>query len=127
LSATAPAATAQVYPSVRAEPTPSVREPGPVERTFGPPETPGRPETERDDRDRDIPDRAILRGEAGDATGTADVPRTGRPVARSSAGEAIGTVDPARSGGGVVRGPDGSAQGLVPSGPPSRGGGAARR
>jgi hypothetical protein len=116
---------AQVYPSVRGQPAPTVVPPRPVDRATEPGDAPGRPEARAGDAD--VPARATLRGEAGEATGTADVPRTGRPVARSSEGEAIGTVDPARSGGGVVRAPDGTAEGLVPARPSARGMGALRR
>jgi hypothetical protein len=112
LSAAATAATAQIYPSVRGEPAASVTPPRVVERGVERPQPAGRAEIRPGDRD--IPDRAILRGEAGEAVGTADVPRTGRGIARSSEGEAVGTVDPARSGGGVVRAPDGSVRGIVP-------------
>ncbi|MFP4359388.1 MAG: hypothetical protein ACLFTG_01745, partial [Alphaproteobacteria bacterium] len=45
LSPAVPPAAAQVHPSVRGQPPPaaSVRAPGPVEPTLGPPEAPGRP------------------------------------------------------------------------------------
>lgn len=127
LSPAATPATAQVHPSVRGQPPPSVsvRAPDAVERTLGPPEAPGRPAARAGASD--VPDRATVRGEAGEATGTADPGRTGRPIVRSSEGEAVGTVDPARSGGGVVRAPDGTARGLVPAGPSARGMGAMRR
>jgi len=127
LSLSASAATAQVFPSVRGQPSaaPSVRAPDAVERTLGPPEAPGRPERRADESD--VPARATTRGEAGEAVGTADPTRSGRAVARSSEGEAVGTVAPARSGGGVVRAPDGTAEGIVPARPSARGMGAVRR
>ncbi len=103
----------------------SARSPSPVERTIGPPTAPGRPQDRAGESD--IPDRATVRGEAGEATGTAERGRTGRPIARSSEGEAVGTVAPARSGGGVVRAPDGTARGLVPARPSARGMGSMRR
>jgi len=104
---------------------PSVRAPDAVERTLGPPEAPGRPERRADERG--VAARAISRGEAGDAVGSADRSRSGRAVARSFEGEAVGSVDAARSGGGVVRAPDGTAAGMVPARPSARGMGAARR
>jgi hypothetical protein len=127
LSPAATQALAQVYPSVRGQPPPSVsvRAPGPVERTVGPPAAPGRPQARAGASD--MRERATVRGAAGEATGTADPGRSGRPIARSSEGEAVGTVDPARSGGGVVRAPDGTARGIVPARPSARGMGAMRR